>query len=60
MVMLARKGPRTRINVLTSHVPIKEATLGDYAWVLGANFAFCTIAGATVYGFVQTMLSLNN
>jgi len=60
MVMFERERPRARLNMLGIHAKPQEATLKDYVVVLGANFAFCTVAALVVYGFVRGLLAFNN
>jgi hypothetical protein len=60
MVMLRGGNPRVRLNMLGIHTKKQEATLDDYATVVGINLAFCALAALMIYGFVRYALAITN
>ena len=58
ITMLNRDFPRIRLNMLTERRKLVDATLGDYATLIGFCLAVCTTGAVAAWILVQIVLKI--
>jgi hypothetical protein len=51
-----RQVPRIRLNMNIERRKVGEATIQDYAYVVGVNMIFCAIAAGAMAGFMYLLV----